>query len=205
MAPASSPSKWASSWGNASLWPLPLSLAVYRVPASHLSACVAQHDATAGGCWGGSRVMRPRVLAPGQAVSHRRCREKPAASPRGWLGQPDWLSKSGPGGQRGRRLLATAAGRRAWRICADLEWASPGAGAQERSPSGGQGLGAGLGWLQVSCPAQGCSSSGLLAKFFPWPVLPPWYHTAGVLNSQGGYPRNVPSQAVPGCTSGSPS
>lgn len=67
------------------------------------------------------------------------------------------------------------------------------------------GLGAGLGWLRVSCPAQECSFSGLLAKFFPWLVLPPWHHTGSVLNSQGGCSGNVPSQAVPSFTSGSSS
>lgn len=168
LAPASSPSGWASSWSTVLGQCITSAPAPLPNPMPHLQHPTpipglrppARRGATAGGMLGQAAVKWGCECGPRASSESRQGQEvwgETRCCSVGWLGQPDWLGESGPGGQHGRRLLSAAAGGRASCIGAALGWASPGARGWEWSPPGGQGLpGAGS---QAGMAAKGCSAS----------------------------------------------
>ena len=144
LAPASSPSGWASSWSTKPGRHIALASALppqFRAPA----------PASRPGAGWLPVVLRPPCLGDAGWVARERgckCRRRAGTeSRRGWeargetchlftgrLGWPDWLGKSGPGGQHRRRSFAASAGGRAGRIRAGGDRHLPVLEPRERGP-----------------------------------------------------------------------
>lgn len=131
LAPASSPSGWASSWSTVLGQCITSAPAPLPNPMPHLQHPApvpglrppARHGATAGGMLGQAAVKWGCERGPRASSESRQGQEvwgETRCCSVGWLGQPDWLGESGPGGQHGRRLLSAAAGGRASSIGAAL-------------------------------------------------------------------------------------